>query len=120
MTAHGQLAGLSYNGRVFRSAPPAGGAPGEGVPTGHYHQDGDLVWAEFAGGPVRGGRLAGRCSDQGVLTLAYAQVLTDGRVVSGECVSTPELLADGRIRLREQWRRADGSSGTSWIEEPGR
>ncbi|MDH6580628.1 hypothetical protein [Kitasatospora sp. MAP5-34] len=113
MTAPRWLGTLSYDGRVFRSGPAGGDGP-----TGRYHQDGDLVWAEFAGGQVRTGRLTGRCSADGVLTLAYAQVLADGRVVSGECVSTPELLPDGRVRLREDWRRADGSSGTSWIEEP--
>jgi len=68
---------------------------------------------------VRVGRLTGRCADDGTLRLAYTQVLTDGRVVAGECVSTPEVLPDGRLRLREEWRRFDGTSstGTSYIEE---
>ncbi|GAA1255822.1 hypothetical protein GCM10009665_52880 [Kitasatospora nipponensis] len=112
MTAPQWMGRISYNGRVFGALP--GRPPG---PIGYYHQDGDLVWAEFTGGPVRTGRLTGRCSADGVLTLAYSQVMADGQVVAGECVSTPEVLAGGRIRLREEWRRADGSTGTSWIEE---
>jgi hypothetical protein len=46
-------------------------------------------------------------------------VLTDGRVVSGHSVNTPEFLPDGRIRLNERWERfgANAASGTSSIEE---
>ncbi|MEV7603582.1 hypothetical protein AB0O91_40055 [Kitasatospora sp. NPDC089797] len=116
MTAGGRRTAPDYDGRTFRGVSAGGGAPDQ-RPTGHYHQQGELVWAEFAGGPVRDGRLVGRCDPEGVLTIAYAQVLTDGRVVSGECVSTPELLPDGRVRLCERWRRGDGSTGVSWIEE---
>jgi hypothetical protein len=37
--------------------------------------------------------------------------------MAGTCVSTPTVLADGRIRLTERWRRADGSVGVSYVEE---
>ncbi|HZN19492.1 MAG TPA: hypothetical protein VFB84_15130 [Micromonosporaceae bacterium] len=109
---------IHYDGRVFRSTA-AETASHSGTPTGYYHQQGDLVWAEFAGGKVRVGRLTGRCAADGTLRLAYTQVLTDGRVVAGECVSTPEVLPDGRLRLREEWQRFDetSSAGISYIEE---
>src|SRR3982751_229472 len=108
---------IDYDGRVFRStAAETAGAGGAG-PTGHYHQRGDLVWAEFAGGRVRRGSLTGTCGPDGVLTLAYCQVLDDGEVTGGVCTSHPETLADGRVRLREHWHRFDGSTGVSVIEE---
>ncbi|MEU7161417.1 hypothetical protein [Streptomyces chrestomyceticus] len=108
-----------YDGLTFRStaAETASGAGAAQVPAGDYHQHRDLVWAEFSGGRVRQGRLVGRCDADGVITAAYCQVLADGEVVSGQCVSHPERLADGRLRLREEWSRADGSHGTSYIEE---
>jgi hypothetical protein len=90
-----------YDGRAFRVG---GGQPAE-VPVAHYHQDGDLVWGEFTGGHVRRGSLAGTCSPDGVLVFTYCMVLGSGEVVSGRCRSTPELLADGRIRLSEEWER---------------
>ena len=39
--------------------------------------------------------------------------------MTGECHSVPEILPDGRYRLREKWRWTcgDGSSGESVIEE---
>jgi hypothetical protein len=108
----------NYDGRRFRSTA-AETAAGADRPIGHYHQSGDLVWAEFAGGAVRAGRLLGRCSGDGTLTLSYSQVMTDGQVLSGACVTTPQVLPDGRLRLRESWRRFDGSGyhGISYIEE---
>lgn len=111
---------LDYDGRSFRStAAETAGGDGFG-PVGHYHQRGELVWAEFAGGAVVQGSLVGTCAPDGTLTLAYCQMLAGGEVVAGRCTTTPELLDDGRLRLREQWQRFDdeGSTGVSYIEEP--
>jgi hypothetical protein len=111
---------LDYDGRTFRSAAAeTAGADGHG-PEGHYHQDGTAVWAEFAGGRVVRGSLLGTSDADGVLTLAYCQLLTDGAVVSGRCTSVPTVLADGRIRLHEHWERFGPQAGTgvSVIEEP--
>lgn len=102
----------SYDGRTFGPIQP-----GPGSVVGHYHQQADLVWADFAGGAVRTGRLVGVRDRAGVIEAAYCQVMLDGEVVAGRCLSTPTVLPDGRVRLTEQWHRADGSSGVSYIEE---
>lgn len=110
---------VDYDGRTFRSSA-AETAGGDGLgPIGHYRQRGDLVWARFSGGAVVHGSLAGTCAEDGTLTLAYCQVLSDGQVVAGRCTTTPVVLGDGRLRLREQWQRFDaaGSTGISYIEE---
>jgi hypothetical protein len=106
---------VHYDNRRFRVADASDGE----VPTAQYHQDGDVVWAEFAGGNVRRGSLAGTCDPDGVLRLAYCMVLDCGDVISGSCVSTPTILADGRIRLSERWERygANAASGVSYLEE---
>lgn len=108
----GQL-GLTttYDGRRFRPAESADGS------VGIYHQRGDLVWAEFSGPSVRSGRLVGTCRPDGTIDAAYCMVTATGEVIAGACVSTPERLPDGRVRLTEQWRRLDGSSGVSHVEE---
>ena len=124
---------INYEGKRFRAvtddpgsdAPPAaaGGSPtvGPGVSSclATYHQDGDLVWAEFAGGEVRRGSLAGTCDPEGTLDFAYCMVLRDGGVISGRSVNTPQVLADGRIRLHERWERYGPHSarGISYMEE---
>lgn len=101
-----------YDGRSFRPVDAAGSGT-----VGRYRQDGDLVVADFAGPAVRAGRLVGRRRPDGVLDAVYCYLTAAGDAVAGECVSTPELLADGRVRLTEHWRRLDGSTGVSHIEE---
>lgn len=111
---------IGYEGRTFRSAAgETADAAGRG-PVGHYHQDGDVVWAEFAGGTVVRGMLVGRCGPDGVLRLAYCQLLASGEAVAGRCTSVPAVLGDGRIRLAEHWQRYGpaASAGVSVIEEP--
>lgn len=103
---------MSYDGRRFG---PAGAPAGSSV--GVYHQDGSLIWAEFSGTSVQAGRLVGTCDPDGVITAAYCMVTTSGATAAGECTSTPTALPDGRVALTEHWRRLDGSSGVSHIEE---
>ena len=104
------IPGVRYEGRRMVSEA-------DGTAVGHYHQDGELVWAEFAGGPVRSGRLVGTCDSHGNLDAAYCQVLFTGEVIAGRVTSAPTTLPDGRLRLTESWRRHDGSTGVSAIEE---
>jgi hypothetical protein len=107
---------IDYDGRRFRSAEYPSGA---GAPVAVYHQTGDLLWGEFAGGAVRRGALTGLCRDDDTIEFGYTMVLTDGSVLSGRCRSTPEALPDGRIRLHERWERfgAHADTGTSVLEE---
>ncbi|ARE75612.1 hypothetical protein OG373_20220 [Streptomyces avidinii] len=107
---------IDYDGRSFRNT---GYPAGEDAPIGHYRQEGDLLWADFDGGPVRRGSLNGRVESDGNLEFAYTMVLADGEVIAGRCWSTPEFLDDGRIRLNERWERygAHSDSGESALEE---
>jgi hypothetical protein len=109
-----ELSSVGYDGRVF--APVGFEGAGE-LPSGRYSQDGDLVWAEYSGAHLRAGRLLGRRRADGTIDAAYCQVMADGRVVAGRCVSTPSMLPDGRLQLTERWRRCDGTTGVSQIEE---
>ena len=104
---------VGYDGLTFQ---PSGESD---PPRAHYHQDGDLVWAEFGGGRVRRGSLVGTSDADGVLRFTYCMVLRGGEVVSGRSTSVPVLLDDGRIRLTEHWERfgSGASSGISTLEE---
>lgn len=110
---------LNYDGRAFQTVDAdTMDAVGDG-PGGTYHQNGSVVWAEFAGGTVVRGSLVGTCEADGVLRLAYCQLLADGRVIAGRLRSVPTVLDDGRIRLHEHWERfgAEAGTGVSVIEE---
>jgi len=107
---------MSYDNKRFR---PVGGRAGEENRVAVYRQDGDLLWGEFVGGHARRGLLTGLAAPDGRLEFGYCMVLDTGEMISGQCRSTPEILADGRIRLHEQWERfgAQAASGVSCIEE---
>lgn len=82
-----------------------------------YHEDGDLIWAEYSGGSIRRGYLVGlRTGDE--LDFRYVQVNDEGRSSSGHCRSTIVVLPDGRLRMDERWRwESRPGSGVSVVEE---
>lgn len=103
------------DGRWFQLVvdDPAGGAP-----YGQYHAVDDLVWAEFyAGGTLRSGRLVGQLRPDGSFRAAYCLLTATGELVTGECTSIPELDARGLVRIADHFRRSDGTTGVTYIEE---
>ncbi len=85
----------------------------------YYRQQGELVWAEYSGGSIRRGNLIALWIAENVLEMHYQHISTDNEFKTGRCLSRPEVLLDGRLRMHEewQWTSGDGSSGTSVIEE---
>jgi len=85
----------------------------------HYRQEGATVWATYAGGEIVMGTMVGVSRADGTFDLRYQHVSDDGALRAGRCVSTPELLPDGRLRLHESWLWTEGGrgSGTSVVEE---
>ncbi|GAA1228695.1 hypothetical protein GCM10009665_18930 [Kitasatospora nipponensis] len=104
---------IDYDGRRFRKPE------GDSATVAVYHQQGETVWAEFGGGEVRLGWTVGTREPDGTLRMGYTMVFVSGEVVCGHTVNTPELTADGRVRLREAWERygPHAASGISYIEE---
>lgn len=112
---------IDYDGRRFRSVENSGtGEVGPGT-VFDYSQEGNVVSATYKGGNVRFGTLVATVDEEGNLDARYGHVNAAGELMTGECRSTPEVLADGRIRLHEEWRwtSGDGSSGRSVVEEIG-
>jgi len=110
---------IDYNDRRF--IPVSNSANGEVSPevVFHYKQIGRIVTCSYAGGRIISGQLIALVDDEGLLDMRYHQVNDRGELMTGVCRSTPEVLADGRIRLHEAWRwtSGDGSSGNSLLEE---
>jgi hypothetical protein len=110
---------ITYENRRFASVANTPNGEVTGDTTFEYRQRGDVAWAEYAGGAVRKGMLVAVVAADGALDMRYQHVNANGELMTGECRSTPEVLADGRIRLHEKWRWTSGdqSSGTSVVEE---
>jgi hypothetical protein len=108
---------MSLDGRRFRAAGSVTGGEVGAETVFEYHQDGDLIWARYAGGAVRLGHLVGRRRGD-TLEFRYSQLNTAGETSSGHCHSTIHILNDGRVQLRESWRwESRPGEGTSVVEE---
>jgi len=115
------MAPLDYDGRRFRSVSNSPGGDVSGKTCFDYHQRTTVVWATYEGDGVQMGTLVATATPDGVLDMRYAHVNDAGRLMSGVCTSTPEVLPDGTIRLHERWRWTGGGAdeGASIIEEIG-
>ena len=84
----------------------------------HYRQNGEVVWGTFEGGGAVHGNLVAKVLEGGRLEMVWQYLNRDGKFIGGTCISTPEILPDGRIRLKESWQIAGGGEmGKSVIEE---
>jgi hypothetical protein len=110
---------VNYDGRRFAGVhnTPNGQVSSDTI--FEYHQRSNGVWAIYEGGNIRKGTLMAVVAPDGALDMRYHHVTTNGDLMTGTCKSTPEVLADGRLRLHEQWQwtSGDGSKGESMIEE---
>lgn len=111
---------INYDGRIFRSLANTAGGDVGGDTLFHYHQRGHIVWATYQGGQVAFGTLIAIVSpEDDSLDMRYQHVSADRTLKTGRCRSTPLLLPDGRLRLRELWQWTEGGTGAgeSEIEE---
>ncbi len=84
-----------------------------------YRQADARVWSVYHTAETRFGSLVASADADGKLDMRYQQLDPKGTPRTGRCVTTPEVMADGRLRLHEawQWINGDGSRGESVLEE---
>lgn len=110
---------IDYNNRVFRPVSNSDNGETSGETLFRYKQENGILTADYSGGKIIKGHLMGLVDEKGVISMRYHQVNLQGELMTGECLSTPEIMANGKIRLHEtwQWTSGDRSRGESVIEE---
>jgi hypothetical protein len=111
---------FDYEGRIFRCVTTTNRSGEVNEETiFHYHQDQDIVWAEYSGGLILRGMLIARVDEGGTLDLRFQHINNLGELRTGIVRSMPEILADGRYRLLERWQWTSGNhpNGESILEE---
>ena len=112
---------MKYNleGKIFRSVMNTENGEIGTESLFYYHQDGELVSAEYRGGAIVSGHLLAKVLKNGQLDMRYHHLNNKGEFMLGKCLSTPEVLPDGRLKFKEswQWLSGDMSAGDSEIEE---
>jgi hypothetical protein len=109
------LSRINYNGRTFRSVSNTDNGEVSAETIFHYRQEGSIVKATCSGGGILAGSLIAVVDENGVLDMRYQHVNERYELMTGTCVSTPEILEDGKIRLHEEWQWT--SKGRSVVEE---
>ncbi len=84
----------------------------------NYFQEGDVVWAKYAGGDIVKGFLIGTLNSR-QLRSSYQHLNSAKEIMTGNCISNIELHSDGRIILNENWEWTckDFSKGSSTLIE---
>ena len=110
---------FNYDGRRFRAVQHSANGDVSASTEFVYRQRGGIVWATYEGGGVAFGTLVATVGEGGTLDMRYHHVDAAGELRTGVCVTTPEVLTDGRLRLHERWRWTSGdqSEGRSTLEE---
>ncbi len=108
---------VSLEGRIFAGVENSStGEVGQST-IFTYHQDQDIIWAEYSGGSIIRGYLMGTRRGE-KLHFRYAHLSTSKETSTGVCDSAVEILDDGRVRLHESWAwESRPETGNSIVEE---
>ena len=84
-----------------------------------YHQNENLLWAEYSGGDILKGSLIGTVLCNGELDFVYHHMNQNMQIKTGKCHSVPTVQENGKIELSEQWQWTSGdySKGESMLVE---
>jgi hypothetical protein len=110
---------LNYNDKKFKLISNSENAETSSETLFHYKQVGNILTSEYSGGSIKYGHLIGLVDKSGNIEMRYHQVNDKDQLMTGICISKPEILENGKIRLHEnwEWTSGDNSKGTSIIEE---
>lgn len=110
---------MDYNGKQFRPVSNTENGETSEETIFHYRQNGNILTSEYSGGRIKCGHLIGLVSSDGSIDMRYHQINQSDEIMTGKCISVPEILPDGKIRLHEtwEWTSGDFSKGKSIIEE---
>lgn len=108
---------LSLDGRTLVGAENSDSGEVSADTEFRFEQDGERIYAHYAGGTVVDGHLVGTFDGER-WDVRYVQVNADGETATGHSVGVVTLLDDGRVRVEDEWRwESREGSGESVLEE---
>ena len=110
---------INYSERVFATLENTINGEVSQQTTFYYHQDKDIIWAEYAGGSIVKGFLVGFVDEECNLQFSYEHINMNKEIRIGQCRRTPEILNTGRLKMHEEWQwlNRDRSKGSSQLIE---
>lgn len=109
----------NYDKKTFRSVNNTSNGEVDSSTLFYYTQHENIVTATYTGKNIICGQLLAKVNVDGSLSMRYHHLNHAGEFKNGHCLSTPEIMQNGKIRLHEkwQWDCDDYSEGESIIEE---
>lgn len=110
---------ICYNDKKFVPRKNTENGEVDGNTLFAYHQNDNILWADYAGGEIVKGHLVGTVAANGELDFYYQHINEQNQVRVGVCHSVPKVLQNGKIELEEkwQWLNGDESEGSSILVE---
>ena len=110
---------INYNNKIFRSVSHSENGETVAGSIFEYRQTGNILTCTYESKNVSYGHLLAIVDDHGNLNMRYHQLNRKGELMTGHCISTPEMLENGKVRLYEKWKWTSGdlSEGESMLEE---
>ena len=110
---------MNYHNKKFKAIDLSPNAEVDENMTFHYQQWENIVTCTYQSKHIQQGQLIGLVDELGNIDMRYQQVNALGELHTGVCISKPEIMSNGKIRLHEkwQWTSGDQSTGHSILEE---
>ncbi len=110
---------ICYDGKCFIPRENTENGEVDGSTLFVYHQDNNVLWANYSGGEIIRGHLIGTVAENGELDFYYQHINEQKQVRIGVCHSVPQILDNGKIKLSENWKwlNGDKSKGKSVVVE---
>lgn len=110
---------INYNNKRFRPISSSENSETTSDTIFVYKQNGNILTSTYKGENIIEGHLIGLVDHDGVINMRYHQINKNNELMSGVCVSKPEIDSNGKITLHEswEWTSGDKSKGTSVLEE---
>ncbi|OYU93779.1 MAG: n-acetylglutamate synthase [Bacteroidetes bacterium B1(2017)] len=110
---------MNYNKKLFKAISNTQNGDTSSETIFEYIQNGNVLSSNYSGGKILVGHLIGIVNELGLINMRYHHINSEGELMTGICISNPEMLPNGKVRLHEKWRWTSGdcSEGESILEE---
>ncbi len=110
---------MNYNNKKFKPVSNTDNGESTNETIFEYKQTGNILTSTYKGGQIKQGHLIGLVDKDGKIEMRYHQVNKRGKLMTGICFSTPEIMDNGKIRLYEtwEWTSGDKSKGNTILIE---
>lgn len=110
---------MNYNNKKFKPVSNSENGETSEDTIFEYRQKDNILTSSYSGGQIKEGHLIGLVDTDGNIEMRYHQVNLQGELRTGTCISKPEIMDNGKIRLHEtwEWTSGDKSKGNSILEE---